>query len=247
MHVTEDERARFEAILDAGLVDTFRHLHPDATAYTWWDYRVRIFHKGPRSADRLRARDARSGGRGRAIRDGARLPSARSPRTTRLFFMQIITKTEDEHRSGWLRLEMVCKTQPSGARRVVPVGGTVEQRFESVLSAARTGAEWAWAELYREHAPVVLGYLRRAARPTPRTCSARSSCSWHAIYPVSRVTRARSARGVHGRASSAARRRPQAPSSPAGRRGARARRARRGVGDAEETRPRSFASSSSRR
>jgi exodeoxyribonuclease-3 len=44
-HVTEDERARFEAILDAGLVDTFRRLHPDATAYTWWDYRAGNFHK----------------------------------------------------------------------------------------------------------------------------------------------------------------------------------------------------------
>jgi exodeoxyribonuclease-3 len=45
-HVTEDERSRFEAILDAGLVDSFRHLHPDAVAYTWWDYRAGNFHKG---------------------------------------------------------------------------------------------------------------------------------------------------------------------------------------------------------
>ena len=45
-HVTDDERARFEAILDAGLVDTFRRLHPDAVAYTWWDYRAGNFHKG---------------------------------------------------------------------------------------------------------------------------------------------------------------------------------------------------------
>ena len=45
-HVTEDERSRFEAILDAGLVDTFRRLHPNATAYTWWDYRAGNFHKG---------------------------------------------------------------------------------------------------------------------------------------------------------------------------------------------------------
>jgi RNA polymerase sigma-70 factor, ECF subfamily len=41
----------------------------------------------------------------------------------------------------------------------------VEQRFESVLSAARTGAEWAWGELYREHAPAVLGYLRARRAP----------------------------------------------------------------------------------
>jgi exodeoxyribonuclease-3 len=45
-HVTEEERARFEAILEAGLVDSFRHLHPDAVAYTWWDYRAGNFHKG---------------------------------------------------------------------------------------------------------------------------------------------------------------------------------------------------------
>jgi len=45
-HVTDDERSRFEAILDAGLVDTFRRLHPDTTAYTWWDYRAGNFHKG---------------------------------------------------------------------------------------------------------------------------------------------------------------------------------------------------------
>ncbi len=41
----------------------------------------------------------------------------------------------------------------------------MEQRFDSVLSAARTGAEWAWAELYREHAPAVLGYLRARRAP----------------------------------------------------------------------------------
>jgi exodeoxyribonuclease-3 len=45
-HVTGEERSRFEAILDAGLVDAFRHLHPDAVAYTWWDYRAGNFHKG---------------------------------------------------------------------------------------------------------------------------------------------------------------------------------------------------------
>ena len=45
-HVTDDERTRFEAILDAGLIDSFRRLHPDATAYTWWDYRAGNFHKG---------------------------------------------------------------------------------------------------------------------------------------------------------------------------------------------------------
>jgi exodeoxyribonuclease-3 len=45
-HVQPEERERFEAILDAGLVDCFRRLHPDAVAYTWWDYRAGNFHKG---------------------------------------------------------------------------------------------------------------------------------------------------------------------------------------------------------
>src|SRR5688572_21952055 len=45
-HVTDDERSRLEAILDTGLVDTFRQLHSDTTAYTWWDYRAGNFHKG---------------------------------------------------------------------------------------------------------------------------------------------------------------------------------------------------------
>lgn len=39
------------------------------------------------------------------------------------------------------------------------------ESFDSVLSAARAGAEWAWAAVYRDLAPVVLGYLRaRGAR-----------------------------------------------------------------------------------
>jgi RNA polymerase sigma factor (sigma-70 family) len=41
----------------------------------------------------------------------------------------------------------------------------VEDRFELVLPAAREGAEWAWAELYRDHAPAVLGYLRARGAP----------------------------------------------------------------------------------
>ena len=27
-------------------MDSFRRLHPDTTAYTWWDYRAGNFHKG---------------------------------------------------------------------------------------------------------------------------------------------------------------------------------------------------------
>lgn len=37
---TDQEREKFTALLDSGFIDTFRHLHPDATdAYSWWSYR----------------------------------------------------------------------------------------------------------------------------------------------------------------------------------------------------------------
>lgn len=36
---TDEERGKFDELLSAGFVDTFRALHPDATgAYTWWSY-----------------------------------------------------------------------------------------------------------------------------------------------------------------------------------------------------------------
>ncbi len=37
---SDQEREKFTALLDAGFVDTFRALHPDARdAYSWWSYR----------------------------------------------------------------------------------------------------------------------------------------------------------------------------------------------------------------
>jgi exodeoxyribonuclease-3 len=45
-HVTPEERGRLKHILDAGLVDSYRRLHPDEVQYTWWDYRAGHFHKG---------------------------------------------------------------------------------------------------------------------------------------------------------------------------------------------------------
>lgn len=37
---SDEERAKFTALLDAGFVDTFRHLNPQRTgAYSWWSYR----------------------------------------------------------------------------------------------------------------------------------------------------------------------------------------------------------------
>ncbi|MGH8933086.1 MAG: exodeoxyribonuclease III [Egibacteraceae bacterium] len=44
-HTSADERNRLSSLLAVGLVDTFRHLEPDTTQYTWWDYRAGNFHK----------------------------------------------------------------------------------------------------------------------------------------------------------------------------------------------------------
>lgn len=39
---SDEERTSFQKLLDAGFVDTFRLLHPDAIgAYTWWSYRFK--------------------------------------------------------------------------------------------------------------------------------------------------------------------------------------------------------------
>ena len=39
---SDEEREKFTRLLDAGFVDTFRELHPDAEgAYTWWSYRFK--------------------------------------------------------------------------------------------------------------------------------------------------------------------------------------------------------------
>jgi exodeoxyribonuclease III len=35
---TDEERASFSHLLEAGFVDTFRHLHPEPAQYTWWSY-----------------------------------------------------------------------------------------------------------------------------------------------------------------------------------------------------------------
>ena len=44
-HVTPEERTRFEALLDAGLADAYREVHPDDVGFTWWDYRQGHFHR----------------------------------------------------------------------------------------------------------------------------------------------------------------------------------------------------------
>lgn len=45
----------------------------------------------------------------------------------------------------------------------MPLGET----FDQVLAAARAGADWAWEEIYRDIAPVMLGYLRGQNAPDP--------------------------------------------------------------------------------
>ena len=42
---TADERARFAALLDLGLADLYRELHPSVQAFSWWDYRGGAFHR----------------------------------------------------------------------------------------------------------------------------------------------------------------------------------------------------------
>ena len=44
-HTSREERSRLEAIVAAGLVDTYRQLHPEDPGFTWWDYRAGHFHK----------------------------------------------------------------------------------------------------------------------------------------------------------------------------------------------------------
>jgi exodeoxyribonuclease-3 len=44
-HVTPPERERFARLLEAGVVDAFRELHPDEPGFTWWDYRQGHFHR----------------------------------------------------------------------------------------------------------------------------------------------------------------------------------------------------------
>ena len=45
-HVSAPERDHLAAILDGGMVDAYRAVHPDEVQYTWWDYRAGNFHKG---------------------------------------------------------------------------------------------------------------------------------------------------------------------------------------------------------
>ena len=43
----------------------------------------------------------------------------------------------------------------------------IDERFDSVLQAARTGADWAWSKIYDDLAPTISGYLRARGAPDP--------------------------------------------------------------------------------
>jgi RNA polymerase sigma factor (sigma-70 family) len=44
------------------------------------------------------------------------------------------------------------------------------ERFNALLEAARGGSEAAWAEIFRDLSPAVLGYLRSNRAPDPEDC-----------------------------------------------------------------------------
>ena len=38
---SDQERAKFKELLDAGFVDSYRYLYPDKVEYSWWSYRTK--------------------------------------------------------------------------------------------------------------------------------------------------------------------------------------------------------------
>ena len=42
---TDEERARFQRILEWGFSDVYRQLFPDGRDFSWWDYRAGAFHQ----------------------------------------------------------------------------------------------------------------------------------------------------------------------------------------------------------
>ena len=46
IHCSDEERSWFQTLLDLGLADSLRHLHPEGAFYTWFDYRGAMFQRG---------------------------------------------------------------------------------------------------------------------------------------------------------------------------------------------------------
>lgn len=45
IHCSSVERSWFGNLIDLGLTDSLRHLHPEGAFYTWWDYRGAMFQR----------------------------------------------------------------------------------------------------------------------------------------------------------------------------------------------------------
>ncbi|MDO5638347.1 MAG: exodeoxyribonuclease III [Neisseria sp.] len=45
IHCSGIERSWFQNLLDLGLVDSLRQIHPEGAFYTWWDYRGAMFQR----------------------------------------------------------------------------------------------------------------------------------------------------------------------------------------------------------
>lgn len=45
IHCSSIERSWFAALLDLGLTDSLRRIHPEGAFYTWWDYRGAMFQR----------------------------------------------------------------------------------------------------------------------------------------------------------------------------------------------------------
>jgi exodeoxyribonuclease-3 len=43
---SDEERGKFNELLNAGFIDTFRYLYPDKVKYSWWSYRMFARSKG---------------------------------------------------------------------------------------------------------------------------------------------------------------------------------------------------------
>ena len=43
---SDEERAKFTQLLEAGFIDTFRSLYPEKVQYSWWSYRMNAREKG---------------------------------------------------------------------------------------------------------------------------------------------------------------------------------------------------------
>lgn len=46
IHCSSIERSWFKTLLDLGLTDSLRHIHPEGAFYTWFDYRGAMFQRG---------------------------------------------------------------------------------------------------------------------------------------------------------------------------------------------------------